>query len=100
MTYSVSEGLFVIFITLVGMGFLLGLTWKVPFQKIDYFLLAVTIICYVFDTIWWWFDLHFKWSDWYFTFHGHREQVTIFFIVAAISFCSLIVLRFKKMKKI
>ncbi|WP_245812923.1 hypothetical protein [Enterococcus canintestini] len=96
MTYSTSEGLFVILITIVGMGTLLALTRKTPWHKMDLFLLILTGIFYLLDTVWWWFNLHFYWSDIYFTFGKHREQLTIFFILAGISFGILMVLRLKR----
>ncbi|WP_249023885.1 hypothetical protein [Enterococcus dispar] len=96
MTYSITEGLFVILLTLSGMGVLLWLTRKYPWRKSDTFLLILTGIFYLLDTVWWWFNLHFCWSDVYFTFGKHREQLTIFFILAGISFGTLLFLRIKR----
>ncbi|MHC5229178.1 hypothetical protein ACYSNW_12915 [Enterococcus sp. LJL99] len=98
MSYHLSEGMLVIVITLVFIGLFLFLTRKAPWTFRDKLLLLMTVICYCLDTIWWLFNLHYSFTDIYFQFAGHTEQLTIFFICSFITFVSLIFGRYKRLK--
>lgn len=98
MNYHLGEGLLVITITLFFIGLFLFLTRKTPWTFKDKLLLTFTIICYCLDTLWWLFTIHYSFTDIYFTFAGHTEQLTIFFIFSFIAFVSLIVERYKRLK--
>lgn len=93
MAYHLYEGLLVLLVTFLGMGIALFLTRKPPWTRIEKMLLAVTVICYLLDTIWWWRGLHYPWTDLLLQFKGHTLQITAFFVTALISFLVLIGMR-------
>ncbi|WP_159722640.1 hypothetical protein [Enterococcus sp. CSURQ0835] len=93
MSYHLGEGLAVIFWTLLVSAIFLWLTRHVPWQKSELVLFVVASLNYLLDTIWWLFELHFTWSDLFFHYHGHPEQVTLFFILALVSFSWLVIKR-------
>ena len=99
MNYHLEEGILVIVITLFFIVFFLFLTRKTVWSYRDKLLLLITVICYCLDTIWWLFNIHFSFTDIYFQFGTHTEQLTIFFIFSFIAFISLILGRYKRLKK-
>lgn len=99
MNYHLSEGMLVIGITLFFIVIFLFLTRDALWTRKDKVLLSITILCYCLDTIWWFFAIHYPFTDIYFQFHGHTEQLTIFFICSFIAFINLIFGRYKRLKK-
>lgn len=98
MSYHLSEGILVIVITLLVIGLFLFLTRKALWTFKDKLLLLITVVCYCLDTIWWFFHLHYLFTDIYFQFADHTEQLTIFFVCSFIAFISLILSRYKQLK--
>lgn len=90
------QGTFVIILTLIIMGTLLGFTHRPKWDLRETLLLLGSAINYILDTLWWWYDWHFAFTDHYFFFNGHRYQLTIFFILSGLLFFLLILKRWKK----
>lgn len=99
MSYHLSQGLAVIAVTLFLMILFLYLTRRGKWMISDKILLFITIICYLLDTIWWLFYLDYPYTAVYFQYKGHTLQLTIFFVLALLSFTILIIKRFFRLKK-
>ncbi|MGX6977875.1 hypothetical protein ACWN8V_01175 [Vagococcus elongatus] len=93
MDYHMSEGLAVIAVTLVLIVLFLFLTRQAKWLLSDKILLLITGICYLLDTIWWLFYLDYPYTAIYFQYKNHTLQLTVFFVIALVSFVLLIINR-------
>lgn len=99
MNFFISEGLSVIVATLIIMGGLLVLTRQAKWFRSDIMLLGFCVLCYLLDTIWWWFEIRIPFTEISFCFHGKPYILTVFFAASAISFTVLIIRRWRRIKR-